>query len=231
MRSSPLGLPLATLLALFAAAPAYSTEYLPLATGNQWSYASIEGSSEVQTVVGTAPVWGVSTSVIDHTESTFNEGLENYWTTGSDGDVFLWGFNRTLDGFGWLYDPPILYVDAPLFVGKTWSSEVDVYELPDTTYFATFNLLFTVHEDVLLSVPAGAFQSYGIGYDAGGGASMSILGTLGRALRGTGPSVWFSDGTGEVQYSSASELFRLVSVNVPNSTSATSWGAIKGLYR
>jgi hypothetical protein len=51
--------------------------------------------------------------------------------TQPDGDVELWGFHRTLDAIGFVYDPPVLLVDARLEVGKTWFHEIDYYSYPD----------------------------------------------------------------------------------------------------
>jgi hypothetical protein len=226
----PFGLAFGALLAL-CAAPVYSTEYLPLALGNRWSYETVEGSTDVQTVVGTTSIWGTSTYVIDYTESTFNEGLENYWTSGADGDVILWGFYRSIGEFGVLYDPPVLGVDAPLFVGKTWTVQTNIYELPDTTFLAPSTLVFTVYEDTALALPAGVFQAFGIGYVWDSPMSTSLTGTLSRTLRGAEASDWYSDGTGLVQYSSGSQLFQLTGLDVPTSASNTSWGAIKGLFK
>jgi hypothetical protein len=205
----------------------HSAEYLPLIQGMRWRYESAEGLRETQTVDGTATIWGTQTAIIRYTESSSNEGLENYWTNTPDGDVFIWGFSLGPD-FGAVYDPPILFVDAPLFVGKTWAVTADVYSLPDTSYRFTYVLTFSVDEAEPISVPAGEFFSFGISYTQNPPGSID-----GRAVvpsRGGGPRDWFGEGVGRVQYYSDG-LYQLVDFGEPTSAQSTSWGAIKGLYR
>ena len=65
-------------------------EYLPLQIGNRWEYTSSEGD-ETKEVTWTFGLWGEEVYVISHPESVHNLGLENYWTTSIEGDVFVGG--------------------------------------------------------------------------------------------------------------------------------------------
>jgi hypothetical protein len=139
-----------------------SADYLRLEAGNRWSYSALFGAHETHVVTGTAEVDGHETYVIQYQQSTENDGLEQYWTTQPDGDALIWGFYRQLEGFGWLYRPPIVVVDAPLFEGKTWHQRVARYDLPDTAFLDSLDIFHEVTEEGLVSVPAGSFHSFGI---------------------------------------------------------------------
>ena len=116
-------------------------------------------------------------------------------------------------------------------VGKTWTVQTNIYELPDTTFLAPSTLVFTVYEDTALALPAGVLQAFGIGYVWDSPMSTSLSGTVSPTQGGAEARDWYSDGTGRVQYSSGSQLFQLTGVDVPTSASNTSWGAIKGLFK
>ena len=208
--------------------------YLPLSVGDSWSYEAGEGIGEILTVIGTRDLLGATVSVIDYSESTNNDSLENYWTREGDGDVLLWGFMREESGgFGYAYVPPVCWIDAPVFVGKTWRCTSMVYELPSEVPLA---LPLVVELEVTwegpVTVPAGTFFSIGIS----GSTSMPALARMhdlaldGRSL-GTRPSTvyWYSDGVGEVQYD-LDALYQLSSYGVAP-VEAVTWGRIKGLYR
>jgi len=147
------------------AAPGQNETYRPFKLGNWWEYDGVHNEHEIQRVDRIDSLWGYPVYAVQYDESTGNDDLENYWTTEAGGSILLWGFYRELDSFGWIYDPPIIYVDAPLYMGKVWSCTSDVYDLPDTTYSQTFELTFRVYEEGIATVPAGDFYSYGVGYD------------------------------------------------------------------
>ncbi len=225
---------LAVLCTMGLVSGAIAQNYLPLTIGNIWHYESLAGYSEDRVVTGTNTIRGTTTYVIDYQNSTSNTGLENYWTTGSEGDVLLWGWWLEFDGFGILWDPAILYLDAPLFLGKTWNVTTTGYELPDTTFFASFDITFQVVGEGMISVPAGDFFSFAITYTvsaaAPGGDARALYGARIAAAFSGGPTDWYSDGIGQVQYDT-DDLYQLVSFNVPTATQPTTWGGIKGLYR
>jgi hypothetical protein len=219
-------------IALLIPAGAVAEQYLPLSIGNQWSYQGVAGLSERQVVTGTRTVWGTETYVISRLESSSNEGLENYWTTGADGDVNLWGFYRSLDGWGVLYDPAIRWVDAPLYVGKVWSTTVDWYRLPEMTLGGTFTIVMSDWEESILVVPAGSFPVAGIGegpYDGPReGFTLAGLAIPASPLREA--AEWYGLSVGLVQYQ-ADDLYQLVSFEVPTPVVESTWSKVKALYR
>ena len=84
-------------------------------------------------VTGTRTILGRSVYVMTYGPGGVNAGLENYWIPQPDGGVYIAGFWHEGDQFGILFDPPILYVDAPLAVGRTWAVSVGTWRLPGMT--------------------------------------------------------------------------------------------------
>jgi hypothetical protein len=227
-------IPVALLLSLPAAAPAGVPEYFPLQISNEWSYATPSGETEVRTVSGTTSIWGHEVFVIQY-DSVTNAGLENYWSLGTDGDVFLHGAYRSVENFGLLFDPPIRFLDAPLSLGRNWSQEVRVFFLPDTTGGDTTTFHFTVYEAGPQNVPAGTFDSFGLGQGPFEPALSSLgpytlTGELRESPAGSNATDWFSDGIGVVRYRSSGD-FRLTSYSLPTLARSRTWGAIKATYR
>ena len=120
---------------LFAGLAQAQVPYLPLAEGNTWTYATASGVPETWLVTGQTTVFDQDVWVIEYPGSADNGDLENYWTSGDDGDVLLHGFWR---GWGFAYDPPVNLADAPLELGKTWTITFDIYLLPELTYDSTW---------------------------------------------------------------------------------------------
>jgi hypothetical protein len=230
------GLILAAAVALLALPlPLAADEYLPLNVGNFWEYESTAGDPETQLVTGTTELWGTEVYTIEFVESSVDEGLVNFWTSGEDGDADLWGFFRSDVGWGILYNPPLRMVDAPLWLDKWWSNEFDTYSLPDTTYLSTDLLWVGVTEEGPLTVPAGTFPTFGISPDEGEGPgipneSYTVLGQRVAPDAARYAFQWYSDGVGIVQYGS-SGLFQLTSYFVSTPVERESWGRIKGLFR
>jgi hypothetical protein len=216
--------------------PARADDFLPLAVGNFWEYVDEDGDVEIQVVVGTAEIWGTEVHVVEFQESPVDEGLLDFWTSGPDGNVCLWGFWRDDAGWGLLYDPPVRFVDAPLSLGKEWENTFDAYGLPDTLLVGTSHLSLVVTEEGDLTVPAGVFHSFGIATDEGEGpgpvpGDYTILGRR-RAADGVRDASqwWWSDGVGQVQYG-ASGLFQLSSYFMTTPAQPLSWTRIKAVYR
>ena len=218
--------------AAFLPHPCSSENYLPLQIGNRWEYTSSEGD-ETKEVTGTIELWGEEVFVIEYPESVHNLGLDQYWTTNVEGDVFVWGWWREDDQWGSLFEPAIPWVDAPLYLGKTWSHTFDTYVLPDTTYAGQNEIHLRVYWEGVLSVPAGDFYSYGIGQDVPHGAGFPedrcISGEVAVDLPREEPTDWYGDGVGEIQYRT-SDIYQLVSFDQPVAIAQTSWGAVKALY-
>jgi hypothetical protein len=229
-------LPLAFLVLTVAVLPLVALAepvYLPLSTGNVWSYEGSTGEAETMTVIGTGQVMGETVHIIDYSASTHNDPLQNYWTTGADGDVFLWGFFRDEDG-GWgvAYQPPLLWVDGPAFVGETWACTTQVYWLPGEVLEGTFTYEFIVTWEGLLALPAGDFEAIAIGFtDPVWPPAVGRLFSPDGLVDGSRPDPdrWYSDGVGLVQYE-AGTLYELVSHGISPVRTA-SWTRIKLMYR
>jgi len=224
---------LACSLALLLVGSADAEEYLPLETGNFWSYRAEDGSEEMRVVGDPVPVLQGNPYPIEYPISPENQGLVNFWTSEPDGGVLLWGFWR--DSWGIVYQPPVRMVDAPLFVGKVWPNTVDLYALPDTSFYMTMDFSFTVHEDPVMTVPAGEFPTYGIGYtDEPGklfpGGRYTLWGEK-ITDKNRGADTWYSLGVGIVQ-EEIGDLLQLESyTDHPVGVEVSSWGAVKALYR
>jgi hypothetical protein len=223
-------------LVLSSEAYAGTPIYLPLQVSNKWTYVGQSGDIEVLTTTGTIALRGNEVFVIRYGPSIQNEGLENYWTVGPDGDVLLWGAYRPVENWGVLYEPPLPMADAPLALGKTWGQSTHVYFLPDTTDGGTIEFGFQVYEAGPLMVPAGTFEAYGVGQTVPtplpiGLGSYALTGELlNGSLGGSLAADWWCDGVGNVQWGT-SELFRLSSYSLTTSARPVTWGELKARYR
>lgn len=226
---------IACVLTLILTVPAAADDYLPLATGNFWSYSVEDGTVEMRVVDEQVTIFDTPTFPIVYTESSENEGLINFWTADEDGGVLLWGFWR--DTWGMVYDPPIRVVDAPLYVGKTWTNTVDLYALPDTSFYMTGEFTYSVVEDPELNVPAGLFPTFGIGDPDPDPAASSFLDgryTLSGELRNSGNRGayhWYSLNVGVVQEIIGNLRQLRTYTDHPVAVESSSWGAVKALYR
>jgi hypothetical protein len=178
-----------------------------------------------------ATIFGQEVFVRECTESTYNLGLKNFWTSGDDGDVLLYGY--TLE-FGFAYDPPILLIDAPLNVGKTWTQEFNVYMLPDTTFYDVWEITMEVVEEGLYEVGAGTFPGYGlnsyISMRANPMEGFSLTGQMADSDQ-KDPDYWFSDGVGQIQYHT-DDFYMLESYfGGTTATESFAWDGVKALFR
>lgn len=177
-------------------------------------------------------MFGSDVSVISYDQSTENNGLTNFWTVEGDGDVNLCGFYRSGEGFGRAYFPPIKMLDAPLAVGQTWTESCDIYTYPDLVKIGELQISFAVYESGPVSVPAGDFETYGIGFAfpleqaPPTPVGFSIDGAVETAQRGAGASEWWALDVGKVQYRS-SDLFQLTTYDLPTPLQSLSWGRLK----
>jgi hypothetical protein len=230
--------PFATLLLLLLAAPAARAQsYLPLAIGNHWIYASPSGAHDDQTVTGMKTILGRTVFVITYGAGGANSGLENYWIPQPEGGVYLCGFWDVGAQFGILYDPPILYVNAPLELGKTWTVSVRTWRLPGMTDDGPLDLGLAVMDEADLALPAGNFHSFGLGQTLPPSirTPAGSLRTLEGKIPTTGSSMssdWFSAGVGFVQYQyGLDDPLQLTAFDMPTPVATVSWGRIKGQYR
>ena len=221
------------ILVVLLVGPGAAGDYLPLEIGNFWSYVSEDGATEMRVVSEQVPVFQGNPYQIEYTSSAGNHGLINYWTSEPDGGVLLWGFSRP--NLGYLYQPPIRMVDAPLYVGKTWTETTDIYSLPDTTFVQTAETIFWVAEDPELTVPAGVFPTFGIDEFS---PDLQVLLDSRFSLAGESRtnmsryvSQWFSLGVGVVQVDYNFILQLETYTDHPVAVEVSSWGAVKALYR
>lgn len=229
------------LLALTLTVPgsAQSDPWQPLEVGRSWEYRGVGGKHQVEQITGTRVLRGRTVAVKAYSEGD-DAGLENYWTVGVDGTVFLCGFNnQSFVPFAVAYEPPIAYLPGPPALGASRTTDVTAYNVSDGSVFATFTIHFSIQEEVDLVLPAGTFHALGTGQGLpaprglqSGSRAFSLDGrVLSPALPGATSNAtdWYSDGVGIVQYFS-SDLFQLVSLGPPTSIAHSSWGAIKRLY-
>jgi hypothetical protein len=210
------GLSLPALLVSAAGRDDLEPDYLPLVIGNEWVYAIESGGTEVQKVDRELLVRGRPAFAITHRIDGGAPSLEDYWST-EGGDVLYHGFYRHGD-FGLLYDPPLLVVDAPLSIGATWSTESDLFLLPDSTYFSTETIDFTVLAEEMITVPAGNFLTYDI--------EQTIPPQEARRVDRTFIRRWVAADVGMVRFDDLG-LHELESYQVVLAVTPTSWGAIK----
>jgi hypothetical protein len=235
-----LGVLAATFLLASGLRPAVASAapMMPLEVGNRWEYGSVSGGHQVETITDTLAVLGRTVFVRHYAESP-DAGLENWWLTGPGGEILLAGFDRH-DGNSFAYDPPIVMCGGAPTLGDLWPSHVVVYEMPGMTVFQELDITMSALDDVMLSVPAGTFHSFGIGQVALA-SGKTLLADRGLSLdgrrAGAGPKTtasivtdWYSADIGLVQYFYL-ELYQLVSFTGPTPTLATSWGRLKALYR
>lgn len=237
-------LPLLGLLALLTSVSTNSVayNYQPLGMGSQWTYEGPGGGIHVMTIMGERTVLGVVTRIRHQAED--GQTYENYWTSDDDDHLYLHGAYNYEADLGWAFEPPIKYVDAPLFAGKTWITEdIYMYGLDGTPWGGEpFDYPVRVYSEGLIEVPAGEFYSYGLGYDIGAEVVVSRDGRsytlLGRALEivpkipDDNTTNWFCDGVGEPKFGYIyGEQHLLLSYDLPVSVVTTTWGRVRALFR
>jgi hypothetical protein len=201
-----------------------------LDVGLAWEYDGHQGEHDRQEVTRTDDLDGVEVRVIRFFESTYNEGLENFWSVSEEGDLLLWGFDRTLEGIGFLYDPPVAWVDAPLEPGKEWTQDFSIYSLQDGSYVGEGRYVFHVRSAGDVEVPHGTYYAYEV--EATGSMewdqplSLSACGLRNVTVRTTD---WWSEGIGRIRYDSGPESYLLTDFIRPTPVRETSWGRIKAL--
>jgi hypothetical protein len=186
----------------------------------------------VQTVEGSVEILGRPAKSILYSPSTYNDGLRNYWSTNLDGDVLLHGAFSPM--VGQAYDPPMVILDPPLWVGKTWSQTVDLHSLPGGEYVGEIEFTMQVTDETDLTVPAGTFHCFGITLTSptspSGGDPLPALFEGVRASGSTGSpaDVYFAEGVGMVRYGQSDNYYELLGTT---EIERDTWGGIKSLFR
>jgi hypothetical protein len=198
---------IAIVLASFATAAA-AERYWPVAFGNSWTY-EFTGGQETWRVTAWAMNEGFEAFIIGHEGNPANEGLWTYYNMAPDGDVLLLGFDEE---WSRRYEPPLLCLDADLYVGKQWEQTITVTETdPDTSYQVT--VTGTVVELANHSVPAGEFEAFRIDV---------------RFMPDDYVETWWwAPSVGPIEYGD----MRLASYSLVTPVRQTTWGRVKALYR
>lgn len=217
--------------------------YHPLEVGFQWEYYSTLDGYQTMTITGERDILGIVTRVRRQEEQI--QVFENFWTDDTEGNLYLHGAVNLTDGFEVAYFPPIQMVDAPLYLGKAWVTEnIGLYDLDGTPWDVEIDYPLRVYTEGIVTVPAGDFYAYGVGYDVGPIVIESESGQLfdifGRRIEETeedridNATEWYSVDVGLVQhtYLADEELgFKLLSYEFPVAISATTWGGLRLLFR
>lgn len=225
------------LLILIFAMPAttgLAQTYMPLASGNYWTYRLDNGLSETRVVGAPVEFHGRTTFPIEYVVSSANQGLVNYWSLAPGGGVQLHGFTRPTLGV-W-YEPPLLWVKGELAVGQTWTQQSDFYIAPSGAWYGRWEFGAEVLAEESLTVPVGDFLCFGLRSFANGPPKAMFDGAYdlgGQVAGGKNDSVeyWVSRDVGIVQ-EQVDGTYRLEGYfGPPVAVSSLSWGAVKALFR
>ena len=213
-----------TLLLISLATAAGAQNYFPLDTGLVWTYTDGAGSDLEGTVLGPVEYNGLTVVELQYLQTGANaQEYHNFWTREAGGVTWLHGaWNAS--GFSATYDPPILYIEAPLYQGLVWTTVFGYNGEPSEATYEVF-------EEGDTTVPMGTFYAYGIGaaeppLPAGQLAGYDLLG---RRLDGgtREASRWYTENIGMIRYLAS---FELVSFSGSVATEQTTWTGVKALF-
>lgn len=157
-------------------------DYFPSDEGDAWHYSGTDGSSQIMTVEGTTQVGANTVQILksSYTPPTgFTTTGESYFKKDNSG-VYLFSAQTT---------EVFTYLSFPLEIGKSWTS----YNYSPFTQQATV----LARENV--TVPAGTFSCYKIGY-------VFWIGTVEADTQ----YIWFGDKAGMVKRTSSSSTVEAV---------------------
>lgn len=239
------------LCSLFLLASLHATaagdDYFPLDIGNQWYYEDALSNTMLMTITGTELVHGVDTYVRTLELGGYSpQTSQTFFTSTSEGDLFVHG-GRSLTFPSYFYcEPPMLAVDGPLYLGKTWvTRDVIFYDSLGVPMTDPMDFAYEVYFEGEVTVPDGTYYCYGIGspyspYTVLASAPEACHG-MDAALTTTGGSppmgeavVWHADGLGIVQgymwEYTPDYLMKLEWHSLPVGVQATTWGALKSRF-
>ncbi len=186
------------------AGTAVAADYWPLTPGATFTYQDPAWSVDIQEM---GPDWFV--------RNRNSEGCshQDIYRLSEAGDVLWCGYNRSCES--WVdptsveFDPPILFLDLPLTMFKSWTSRSSIggAARPDSVIY-----YFIVNGQESVTTPAGTFDTMRLQY-FGSGLSVQTL-YLHRQL---GP-VLDADGS------------RLTGWTGVVATDEATWGEVKALY-
>ncbi len=245
-RYPPVGLALAICtVALAPQALAQAENYFPLEPDWSWVYAQPGGldfwtiSLDGQEIVGGVPTTALREDIPP--TSTPAQVVRNFWTRDVEGAVRLHGAQNVTDGVSFTYEPPLLMVQPPLHLGDFWTTTLYVRFSDDPDPLGPYDLTYAVEAEADVTVPAGVFHGWGIGQPLvlppGAKAALATgHDLLGRRLGAAGAkrivNDWFALEIGRVQFHFGDGApWTLVDYSSPVPNDASSWGAVKNLYR
>jgi hypothetical protein len=218
--------------ALTLVSPAMAVDYFPIVEGVVWTYHSSSPQWDDQYTThfaGTEVVNGVTAKVMRFAGGQ-DEGLQQFWTDTPEGDKFIHGWSLG-DGLRNEFIPPLLDIDSPLFLGKTW----------DVATVGSLSGPLTVHYTVVaagpVTVPAGTFEAFAIDTQiewplAMKAPGISLFGTVRTASVGEPyDRRMYADGIGLIGWSSGWRVDELLDVDATVGVSAATWTAIRQFYR
>jgi hypothetical protein len=206
-------------------------DYLPLDIRNHWVYSHVsEPNRSVEvTITGTQMVIGVETLVwhrIEYLPGGDTVIDDAFLSKSPEGDVYYHG--RAIGSSVSVYDPPILWFDAPPVVGNSWSTTSQVYsdfegQIP---VGSPVTIAYQILDQDLVTTPAGTFPAYELGtgtpaaplwpseLDAGRGGEISLA--------------WLASGIGMVRIGFQWELTEF---GGPLAVEDGTWARVKAMYR
>ena len=231
-------IPFVVALVVLWVGPAWAGSYFPIQPSSSWEYVGDQGGNARARILGSQEVLGANTTVREwvRTSTTSPESLVNYWSTNTEGDVFLHGFTR-FDGLQLIYDPPVLFLDMPLSMDRTWQTVTVVYSDFGGAFPTgdTLTVGYQVSSIGDRTVPAGSWFGYAVreGVVSSGTEKFSLT-LAGTALRPEDEPFyenWFVQDVGEIEIQT-DEVFKLATMSLPpTAVEAVSWTTIKSLYR
>lgn len=211
---------------------ATAADYFPLDEGllRTYTLATPDSTWSFSTYfAGTALVLGAEAQVL-HFAGGADDGLQQYWSESPEQDTFLNGWYRADCDCGLQYQPPILWIDAPLALGKAWDVTTEAVG------WGPVVLHFRVSATGPVTVPAGTFECYSIEWYADEPPPMKVagIGCLGNRkqciLAANVEAQHFADGTGLVRNDYGAAVASLTRLE-PLAVQTATWTHIRELYR
>jgi hypothetical protein len=164
MRTIRVSVVVVFLVALAGAAAA--ADYWPLTPGTTFTYQDPAWNVDIQEM---GPGWFVRNRTSEACSG------QDFYRLSEDGDVLWCGYNRICES--WVdpssveFDPPVLFLDLPLTMYKSWTSQASIGGIahPESVIY-----YFIVNGQESVTTPAGTFDTIRIQY-FGSGLSVQTL--------------------------------------------------------
>jgi len=210
----------------------FAADLYPFTEGVQWVYQEIY-PTDVETLMtyfdGTTDFNGVTAHVQRCAHSPWLALADEYWTRDAEGRVYKLGWTSGQQTC--TFDPPVLFIDADLSVGKKWNISTI------TSLFGLFTAECEVTAIGQITVPAGTFTCTTIEWTFPTPASAGKVGQGALSPPGiTSSSDYdrYADGVGLVRADLAvpvGERFnQLVLLGPRVGVTAVTWSAVRRLY-